>query len=82
MRRMRIPFWLFAPLFAVLLSGCGGITAAGLMQKGGMWLAKEAVKKGVKEFREKDENGSKHDETSRGRKSDRKSQRKQHHESD
>lgn len=53
MTRRKGIVWVVLALLVASVTGCGPITAATVVQKGGMWLAKEAVKKGYKELKEK-----------------------------
>ncbi len=41
-----------AALLIIAIGGCGPITPAGLMMKAGGWVAKEAVTKEIKHYRE------------------------------
>ena len=62
--------FLMSLLILAATGGCGAITAATVIKKGGMWLAKEAVKKGYKEFKAQHDEGDTSagdDETSRER---------------
>jgi hypothetical protein len=64
-------------LLGAIAAGCGPITTGMIVKKGGMWLAKEAFKKGVEELREDDDgHGGERDEMSRERRQDKSRHRK------
>ncbi len=53
MRRANIRLCISAAIVAIAATGCGPITPAGLLMKGGMWAAQKVAKKEFKKLKAK-----------------------------